>query len=186
MEPMNIARKVISFFEASDIEYFVGGSVASTIHGEPRFTQGVDIVVRLKAHHIAEMQRSLGEDFYSSDVALNEAVRGRSCANLIHTQTGFKIDLMVSRDRPFEDSRFQRKQPIQDEGGTFWVATAEDTILVKLEWYRDGGEVSERQWRDVQTVLMTQESLDHAYLEKWATALGVTGLLEKALLDASS
>ncbi len=184
MEPMSIAYSVISFFEASEIEYFVGGSVASTIHGEPRFTQDVDLVVRLKTHHITDLRRSLGEDFYSSEVALQEAVSRCSCANLIHTQTGFKIDLMVSRERPFEHSRFQRKQRIQDTDREFWVATAEDTVLVKLEWYRAGGEVSERQWRDVQTVLMTQVELDQEYLLRWAAQLGIADLLEKALSDS--
>ncbi len=184
MEPMSIAHSVISFFEDSGIEYFVGGSVASTIHGEPRFTQDVDLVVRLKAHHIPDLRRALGENFYSSEVALQEAISRCSCANLIHTQTGFKIDLMISRERPFEQSRFQRKQRIHDEAAAFWVATAEDTVLVKLEWYRDGGEISERQWRDVQTVLMTQADLDQEYLVRWAAQLGIADLLEKALSDS--
>jgi hypothetical protein len=184
MEPMRIAHSVISFFETSNIEYFVGGSVASTIHGEPRFTQDVDLVVRLDAHQIVALQKALGQDFYSSEIALREAIERRSCANLIHTSTGFKIDLMISRERPFERSRFQRKQRIQDESHAFWVATPEDTVLVKLEWYRDGGEVSERQWRDVQTVLMTQEALDLDYMKHWATELDVSDLLEKALSEA--
>lgn len=184
MEPMRIAHRVTKLFEDSGIEYFVGGSVASTIHGEPRFTQDVDLVVRLEAHHIPGLQANLGEDFYSSEVALREAVDRRSCANLIHISTGFKIDLMISRERPFEYSRFERKQRIQDQESAFWVSCPEDTVLVKLEWYRDGGEVSERQWRDVQTVLMAQENLDLKYLSRWAAELEIVDLLERSLSDA--
>lgn len=185
MEPMTIASRVTAFFECAEIEYFVGGSIASTIHGEPRFTQDVDLVVRLKDQHIPGLQDSLGGDFYSSESALREAVARQSCANLIHTSTGFKIDLMVSRERPFEQSRFQRKQRIQDGGRAFWVSSAEDTVLVKLEWYRDGGEISERQWRDVQTILMTQHQLDQDYLRRWAAELEVSDLLERSLADAT-
>lgn len=186
MEPMMIAHRVIDVLEKSHVEYFVGGSIASTIYGEPRFTQDVDLVVRLEPHHVSVLRSSLADDFYSSEVALREAIERRACANLIHNQTGFKIDLMISRERPFENSRFQRKRRVKDSGNEFWVASPEDTILVKLEWYRDGGEVSERQWRDVQTVLMTQENLDQDYMALWAKELDVLDLLNRALEDSGS
>lgn len=103
---------------------------------------------------------------------------------MIHLETGFKIDLMISRERAFEASRFARKQLVVQGVHQFQVATAEDIILVKLEWYRLGQETSDRQWRDVLTVLMTCEGLDRSYLERWANELGVADLLARACREA--
>ncbi len=65
------------------------------------------------------------------------------------------------------------------------VASAEDTLLAKLEWYRMGGEVSERQWRDVLGALKVQAgALDLEYLHRWASELGVDDLLERALTQS--
>ncbi|MGE0492073.1 MAG: hypothetical protein AB7S38_22860 [Vulcanimicrobiota bacterium] len=186
MDPFAIASLVTRVLEAHGIEYFLGGSIASTIHGEPRFTQDVDIVVRLKREHVALLCRQLEGDFYARQTGLHEAVERRSCANLIHLETGFKIDLMVSRERAFETSRFARKQTVVQGAHQFQVASAEDIVLVKLEWYRLGGETSDRQWRDILTVLMTRETLDRDYLEGWANELGVADLLARACHEALS
>ncbi|MCA9796780.1 MAG: hypothetical protein KC910_33450, partial [Candidatus Eremiobacteraeota bacterium] len=184
MDPFAIASRVTSVLEAHGIEYFLGGSIASTIHGEPRFTQDVDIVVRLKQEHVDLLLSRLEGEFYASQTGLQEAIKRRSSANLIHLETGFKIDLMISRERAFEASRFARKQLVVQGVHQFQVATAEDIILVKLEWYRLGQETSDRQWRDVLTVLMTCEGLDRSYLERWANELGVADLLARACREA--
>ena len=184
MNPFEVAHKVTSFLEAEGIEYFVGGSLASTTYGEPRFTQDVDIIVRLPENKIGRLVESFQSEYYLSAPALIEAVRKKSSANLIHLATNFKIDLIVSRERPFERSRFERKVRKQATGLPFWFCTAEDIVLVKLEWYQASGKVLERQLRDVQTVLMVQESVDLEYLRKWAATLGISDLLETALSDA--
>jgi hypothetical protein len=183
MDPFQIAGEVIEFFEKESIEYLVGGSIASTIHGEPRFTQDVDLVVQLRNEHIPMLQESLGSRFYMSEVALEEAIQRRTCANLIHNATGFKVDLMIFKGRPFDVERFRRKLRIEKENGPFWVSSAEDIILVKLEWYRQGGEVSDRQLRDIHTVLLTQQELDHDYMHRWARKLGVADLLKQILSE---
>lgn len=183
MDPFSVAAEVTNLFEEHGIEYFIGGSVASTVYGEPRFTQDIDLVVRLLPEHIPLLSQELNGRFYLSETALAEAISRKSCANLIHLGTSFKVDLMVSREREFERMRFSRKRPLQRNDQHFWVATPEDTILVKLEWYRAGGEISERQLRDIHAMLLTQESLDFDYLRTWATNLGVDDLLAKVLSE---
>lgn len=180
MDPMEVAALVTDALDQLGIAYFFGGSVASTIYGEPRYTQDVDVVVDLRERHLEPLFKWLGKDFYLSRSALAEAIRFRTCANAVHLSTGFKIDLMVSRDREFEHSRFRRR--VKHHG--FWVASAEDIILVKLEWFRMGNEVSERQWRDVLAVLIAQDNLDRGYLDQWAKELGVSDLLVKAMVEA--
>lgn len=184
MNPFEVAHRLTEFFERHDVDYFLGGSMASTTYGEPRFTQDVDIIVRLPADKVDALVEEFQSDFYVSGQALHDAVKRKSAANLIHLETNFKIDLIISRERPFEKSRFERRVQKNAAGNSFWFCTAEDIILVKLEWYRDSGGVLERQLRDIQTVLMVQESLDFDYLRMWANELGVSELLERSIVDA--
>ncbi len=184
MNPFEVARHVSEFLEKEDIEYFVGGSLASTTYGEPRFTQGIDLIVRLSEDKIETLVECFQNDFYVSAEALTEAVKEKSSANLIHLETNFKIDLIISRDRPFEQSRFERKTRKEATGIPFWFCTAEDIVLVKLEWYKASSGVLDRQLRDVQTVLMVQEALDLAYLRKWAQVLDLSEILNRTLEDA--
>ena len=72
-------------------------------------------------------------------------------------------------------------------GSALWVATAEDLVAQKLRWYRDGGEVSDRQWRDVLGLLKVQGSrLDRVQLKKSASILRVEDLLARAEAESRS
>ena len=101
-----------------------------------------------------------------------------------------KVDVFVSKQGPFERALFDRLTPeFLDSGGTSIphpMPRAEDVILLKLDWYRAGGEVSERQWGDVLGVLrVAAGDLDRVYLSQWATQLGLSTLLDRALLGAA-
>jgi len=103
---------------------------------------------------------------------------GEQMFNVVHLETGFKVDLIVRKSRPFSRMEFSRRQPAFYLGANRWFATAEDTILAKLEWSKASG--SERQFNDALNVAKLQkENLDQAYLENWAKELGVLDLLEK-------
>ena len=184
MDPFVVAARVTRYLEQEGIDYFLGGSLASTVHGEPRFTQDVDLVIRLKQSSVRGLVREFEHEFYLSQQAILEALQRKTSVNLIHLETNFKIHLMISRERAFEKSRFARKVRHTVEDQSFWFCSAEDIVLVKLEWFRRSGEVLERQLQDVQTVLMVQQSLDFEYLRKWAQILQVQDLLESSLRDA--
>lgn len=114
-----------------------------------------------------------------------EAVQHRSSFNLIHLESTFKVDIFVAKDRPFEKAQLENRQlyPLSESlTQTAYIASAEDTILAKLEWYRLGGEVSDRQWQDIAGVINIQgDRLDTTYLHRMAATLNVEDLLEKAL-----
>jgi hypothetical protein len=182
--------QVTDALEELDVPYLVGGSMASAFHGVYRATADADIVADLRPEHVAPLVARLAPTFYIESDDLVEAIARRRSFNVIHLDTMFKVDVFVARDRPFEQAQFARRtrQIIAAEPErTAFVASAEDTVLAKLEWYQRGGGASDRQWSDILGVLRARGAdLDRAYLREWAAALGVITLLERALAEAAS
>ena len=188
-EPIEVTLKVTSVFESLGVPYLIGGSLASTLYGMVRTTQDSDIVAEMRLEHLAPFAAALKDEFYLDDEMIAEAIRRHSSFNIIHRETMFKVDVFIPHPRPFLQSQLARAQA---QTFTFETETSakfaspEDTILSKLEWYRMGGEVSERQWRDVLGVLKVRAGeLDLEYLRKWASELNVSDLLERALREAA-
>jgi hypothetical protein len=180
---------VADTLESLGIPYLIGGSFASITHGVLRTTMDADLVVDLPAVQVGPFVRALQEKFYVDALSILDAIQYRSSFNLIYLNTMFKVDVFLPKQRPFDQAQFERRamKVIATEPERMaWVASAEDTVLTKLEWFRLGDEVSERQWRDILGVLKTQgKRLDLAYLREWATQLNVSDLLERALLETN-
>jgi len=181
--------RLLEVLDRMEIPYLVGGSVASSIHGISRPTMDADIVADLRTDQVDELVRLLQPDFYADAPTIREALaRGRSF-NLIHYTTTFKFDIFPLRNDAysrvsFARRRFETSLSFGPEPVECAVATAEDTILRKLEWYRAGGETSERQWNDLRGVLKTSGAqLDLEYLRHWAPHLKVDDLLERLLAE---
>ncbi len=184
-----VLQKVAQALLDCGINWYVGGSMASTAHGVLRTTQDVDFVVALRLEHIDLLVSALESEFYIDALAIRRAIFGQSSFNLIYLGTMYKADIFMLKDTPFAQEQMRRRQQIAlpgEEGETIaWVCTAEDIVLQKLLWYQKGGGVSEQQWRDVQGVLQVQaQALDQAYMQHWARELGLTELLTRALVDA--
>lgn len=182
---LSVVLHVIDILEKLEIRYHLGGSFASAIHGVPRQTMDADFVVDLDDPTVLDLVEHLGSDFYVDRNVAAEAVASRGSFNAIHLETGFKIDLFVKGTGEFDDVELDRSELTQiteDPPRSAFVKTAEDIILRKLQWYRSGGEVSDRQWRDVLGVLMAVgQDLDPHYLGQWASKLGVADLLDRAI-----
>ena len=177
-------RPVLAGFDRLGIVYYVGGSVASSLYGEPRSTLDIDIGADLPESVIRELVSQWGCDFYVSEPAMRDAVQRGRCFNLIHLSTSLKVDIFVCGADAFNASvlkrRVSRAVAVGEESLSIWMATPEDVILHKLVWYRKGGEISERQWRDVYGVLKQQQDrLDASYLVEWADRLQVRDLWER-------
>ncbi|MCU0485330.1 MAG: hypothetical protein MUC85_04395 [Anaerolineales bacterium] len=189
LEPALITTRVTSILDKLQVRYFIGGSFASTLHGMVRTTQDSDIVADLRQEHVGAFSKELNEEFYIDGQMIVNAINRRSSFNIIHKDSFFKVDVFIPIMRPFvveELSRAQRQVLSVDPLAEALVATSEDTVLAKLEWYRLGGEVSERQWRDILGILEVQgENIDLNYLWRWARELMVNDLLEKALADSA-
>ena len=180
-EPLQVAAILVEIFDALELSYLVGGSVASSILGVERATQDIDFVICLTEKAIESLVAELEDSFYVDADLIREAVRTKSCANVIHLATMIKADLFVLSEHPFALSQMSRRLrlPVLGEGmPKVCVASAEDMVLQKLDWYRMTGERSEKQWSDVQGILRIQrENIDRVYLREWAETLGLTDLL---------
>lgn len=187
-DPVAVTLLVTETLEHLEVAYFVGGSFASTVHGEVRATLDSDLVADLRPEHVEPLAEALGADFYLDEDMVREAIHRRSSFNLIHRTTAFKVDVFIPKRRAYDREQMRRRtfhrMPTEPKRGVY-VATAEDIILAKLEWYRRGGGISERQWRDVLGVMKVQsDRLDWAYLQRWAVELGVADLLREAQAQA--
>ena len=181
-------QPVADALDALGVRYYLAGSVASSAHGVARASLDADVVALLEPHHLDSLLDRLAPAYYIPVERLRSALATRSSCNFIHLATMFKIDVFISKGRPFdrqaaERARLQSIDEVPD-AARFPIASAEDTVLAKLEWFRLGGETSERQWWDVVGILRVTEEADRAYLRLWAVSLGVADLLERALADA--
>ena len=188
-EPIEVTLKVTGILEKLGIPYVIGGSLASTLYGMVRSTQDSDIIADMHPEHILPFVNALQNEFFIDQEMIGESMQRNSSFNIIHRDTMFKVDVFIPYPRPFHHSQLARAQrqtfALETELSANF-ASPEDTILSKLEWYRMGGEVSDRQWRDVLGVLKTREGeLDLDYLRQWANELKVTDLLERALQESS-
>jgi len=181
-------REIIAALDSLKIAYCVGGSLASSIHGIPRATIDGDVVAVLALRHCRPLHDALLPAFVVSHGAIVQALQNESSFNAIHRESLAKVDVFVPKSHPWYQSQIERRQLIPfgtEPGAPVFVSTPEDTILAKLDWYRLGGGVSDRQWGDVLGVIKVQaESLDMAYLRKWAAELSLSDLLERAFRDS--
>ena len=177
---------VVSAFAKIGILYYIGGSISSSIHGIPRTTMDIDIIADIKQEHVEALYLSLEPGYYIDKDMIREAIRHHSSFNIIHFDSMMKIDIFVLKEREFDREAFKRKKlEMQDIDGSrfkYFISSPEDIILSKLEWFKMGGEVSERQWRDIVGVLKVQgNNLDMEYLQKWIDRLHFSDLWKRLL-----
>ena len=188
-EPVAVTLLVIEALERLGVSYVIGGSLASAVHGVPRATLDTDLVADLKPAHAGSLAQALQPAFYADEGAIRAAIGLEQSFNVIHLETMFKVDVFVAGSKAFARQQLARRSArvvADDPERTAYLLSAEDILLAKLDWYRQGGEVSERQWRDVLGVLRAQAGrLDQAYLRQWAAQLRVSDLLERAVSEAA-
>lgn len=174
--PGSTLAQVTRLLEAAGAPYFVSGSFASTLHGAPRATQDLDLVIDPTPEQLELLLAGLPAGAYYVDRgAAREALRRRDMFNVIDLANGWKVDLIVRKDRAFSREELARRRRAEIDGVDVFVVSPEDSVLSKLEWASLSG--SERQLEDVRGILAVQGArLDVAYVDRWAHALGVVDL----------
>ena len=186
VDPIAVAIRVGAAFDALGLRHTIGGSIAASFAGEPRSTIDIDFVVALDRAQVAPLVAAL-PDFYVAEEALYRAVESRGTANLIHQDSQIKVDIFVAGGTPLDDQQLARRLRVEVRPGqVIYIHPPEDVLLQKLR-YRMGGGVSDRQWRDIMSIIRTQrDRLDRLYLAVNAPILDVDRELERALRDAGT
>ena len=183
MSQKDFLDRLVMKLEKAGIPYMITGSLGSSLHGQPRATNDIDLIIAPTEKQLNTFIQTLSENYYVSKEAAQEAFRNRSMFNVIDYHTGWKADFIIRKDRPFSLEEFRRRIIGNIVGVQVFVISPEDAILSKLEWAKAGE--SERQFHDAQGVAVVQwEILDKEYLHKWARELNVEDLLENLLKNA--
>jgi len=186
MNPLALGLgRLVASLEQVGIPYFVGGSLASSAHGLARSTLDVDLVIQITQPQCLLLAGDLGKEWYADTELMRDALENGRAFNLVHLPTGYKFDIFPANTE-FHRSQLTRAKNRRVPGAesvTCKVATAEDILLAKLRWYRDGGEISDRQWSDIGGILEVNSNLDDTYLDHWAARLGVSDLLARARME---
>jgi hypothetical protein len=180
MSAAEVFRRIIGALDQAAIPYMLTGSFASAYYGVPRSTQDIDLVIEATPAQLRTFVQSLpSKEYYADLEAALAARRQQSLFNVIDLATGWKIDLIIRKSRAFSQEEFSRRQLVNLQSLSLFVASAEDIVIAKLEWSKLAQ--SQRQIEDVAAILrMRWDSLDHSYLKKWTRISG----LEKEWNDA--
>jgi hypothetical protein len=175
-----LLRSVVRALDTTGIPFMLTGSLAAAYHGAGRATMDVDVVIDPTASQLNALVKSLAAPgIYVSHEAATDALAHRSMFNVIDVASGWKADLIIRKHRPFSEHEFRRRREGEYEGCPLWVTSVEDLIVAKLEWAKLGA--SARQLEDVAELLrLHDESLDHAYLDRWIGELGLSGQWQTA------
>lgn len=188
LDPISLAQNIAEILNPLDIPYMIGGSVASSLWGEERSTQDLDLVIDLQSVQVAPLVAAMSAEFYINEATVIEAMNNESSFNAIHLVSAEKVDFFVLPNDDFSRSKLSRRQPYrvsEDPKIELYLYSPEDIVLQKLRWYKLTGMQSQKQWRDVLGVLKLQgSSLDLVYLQQWAEFLQLTSLLTQTLQES--
>jgi hypothetical protein len=186
MDPLSTAlREITASLKSSGIRYAIGGSLASSARSIWRSTADVDLIAAIRPDEVEALIQTLGKDWYADADEARRAVSAGRSFNLIHIKSVQKVGVFPARGE-FHLTQLDRATilPLTDDRVPCLITTAEDILLAKLRWYADGGQVSERQWNDITTLIAINAAMDWKYVAEWAERLGVSELLKQAESEA--
>lgn len=176
--------KVTDKLRQLKIPYMITGGIAVIFFGRPRLTHDFDLVVTIKPEQISGLVRAFQDEFYISQEAVQNALHKQSMFNMVHFDSGIKVDFWIIQANEFDRKRFERRQKHRYRGKEIYFSSPEDVILKKVLWFKES-EI-QKHLEDALGILEIQENLDLNYLKIWADKLGIQTLLEELLKRVSA
>jgi hypothetical protein len=177
LNELDVLRLVSQRLAAAKFQFMLTGSFALAYYATPRMTRDLDLVVELRSEDVERLTRAFLVDFFLDPADVRAAIAAERMFNLMHLQSGIKIDFIVRKQSEYRQLEFSRRVAIQLSGVDTFIVSREDLILSKLVWSAESK--SEMQRRDIISLL--HPALDRAYLMHWAESLGVLEALEHVL-----
>lgn len=171
--------KVIDRISQLNIPYMMTGAIAAIFYGKPRLTHDFDIIVEIDARQIPKLVNTFENEYFISKEAIQKALDDRSMFNLIHFESGIKVDFWLLKDDEFDKKRFERRQKHTYSGRDIVFSSAEDIILIKMLWFKESQ--IQKHLDDVLGIMEIQKNLDTVYLNEWAEKLSIQNLLNELL-----
>jgi len=181
---LDLAVSLTTLLNEVGIRYVIGGSVASSLVGEPRSTVDIDIAINLNKETLSTFVEGVRPSYYVPESDAERAVREHDSFNIIHNKAALKFDLFVLGNGTLDVNQMDRRRLVEvptNPPARLWITSPEDQVLRKLDWYRLGGNVSDRQWRDIIAILrINRTTLDDSYLTATAALVDLSDLLHQA------
>ncbi len=177
-EELEVLKVVTECLNRTNIPYMISGSMAANYYTVPRMTRDIDVVIELKETDVDKFVELFAGDFYINKEMIKKEVRRQGMFNLIHTQFVIKIDFIVKKSSPYQDTAFSRKREVLINSNPMWFVSPEDLVISKLNWAKDS--LSEMQLKDVRNLLETVDNLDLKYIDKWISQLGLWQVYKEA------
>ncbi|MEQ1663913.1 MAG: DUF6036 family nucleotidyltransferase [Bdellovibrionales bacterium] len=180
--PLEVLKDVTARFDQLKIDYFLVGSLAAMFYSRPRFTNDIDLVVQIKSGQLKDFEINFPLDDYNAPPAevLHDEILRMGTFNLIHQASGIKIDIVLLKNTEFYEAEFSRRKKVKFTADfEAYIASPEDIIIKKLDFYREGG--SEKHIADIREIISCND-IDQAYLNKWLHHFGLQAVWEQAQL----
>lgn len=180
MTEEDVLLEVLDLLDKLKIPYALTGGLAVSFYGHPRSTHDFDLVIQIPPGPtiIKKLLKAFGSDYYISEEGVIDALLHKTLFNIIHQETGLKIDLWILKGTEYDREAFSRRKINKALGKKIFMLSAEDMILNKLLWYK----VSEidKHLKDAKGIYEIQkEKIDNKYLLRWALKLSVHELFKE-------
>ena len=177
-EELAVLKIVTNRLNKANIPYMISGSIAANYYTIPRMTRDIDVVIELRDTDIDKFISFFENDFYIDEEMVKKAVLRRGMFNLIHNQFVIKVDFIIKKPSPYQETAFLHRKEVLIDNTSMWFISAEDLIISKLNWAKDSH--SEMQLKDVRNLLETVNNLNIKYIENWISQLGLDQIYEEA------
>jgi len=178
MDLLSLLKKVTNRLKKAEISYMVSGGVAVSYWGFPRTTHDIDIVIEAKKEDKEKIVALFEKDFYISPEAAEDAIETRFTFNIIHHQSGLKVDFWLVKKEPFGILEFKRRLRKKIFDKEIFIISPEDLVLTKLLAYKETR--SHRRLEDAESILKSSK-VDLKYIKNWAEKQSTIKILEEIL-----